>query len=350
MKALTFTGIQSITYESIPDPAITVDTDVIVKTDCCAICGSDLHVYHGREQGIDVHTAMGHEFVGEVIEVGRAVRHFNKGDKVVSPFTTACGVCYYCLRGLSARCIHNQIYGWVENGTGLQGAQAEYIRVPMADSTLINYKEYDLKPEEALLAGDIFSTGYFGALLCEIRPGDSVAVIGCGPVGLMATFSAHILGATVYSIDSVEDRLILAQSFGGSPLKNHDTLVNQIKDLTQGRGVDAVIEAVGNESAQRLAYDMVRPGGIISTIGVHTTDSFVFMPADVYNKNLTYKSGRCPARSLMTTTLPIIFQHKDILGKIFTHHFRLSQGSEAYQIFDKKLDGCLKIILSIDPV
>ena len=345
MKALTFTGIQSVAYESIPDPVITQDTDVIVKMDCCAICGSDLHVYHGKESGIDLHTAMGHEFAGEIIELGKSVRHLKIGDKVVSPFTTACGTCFYCLKGLSARCIHNQIYGWVENGIGLQGAQAEYIRVPIADSTLINYKEYNLKPEEALLAGDIFSTGYFGALLCDIKPGDSVAVIGCGPVGLMATFSAQLMQATVYSIDQVDERLMLAHSFGGKPLKNQAALIQEMKELTEGRGVDAVIEAVGNESAQRLAYDLVRPGGVISTIGVHTTDSFVFKPADVYNKNLTYKSGRCPARSLMMTTLPLIVEHRTILNQIFTHKMPLKEGPEAYQIFDKKLNGCLKVIL-----
>lgn len=345
MKALTFTGIQSVAYESIPDPVITQDTDVIVRMDCCAICGSDLHVYHGKESGIDLHTAMGHEFAGEIIELGKSVRHLKIGDKVVSPFTTACGTCFYCLKGLSARCIHNQIYGWVENGIGLQGAQAEYIRVPIADSTLINYKEYNLKPEEALLAGDIFSTGYFGALLCDIKPGDSVAVIGCGPVGLMATFSAQLMQSTVYSIDHVDERLMLAQSFGGKPLKNQAALIHEIKELTEGRGVDAVIEAVGNESAQRLAYDLVRPGGVISTIGVHTTDSFVFKPSDVYNKNLTYKSGRCPARSLMMTTLPLIVEHRTILNQIFTHKMPLKEGPEAYQIFDKKLNGCLKVIL-----
>ena len=346
MKALTFTGIRSITYESIPDPKLISSTDVIIKTDCCAICGSDLHVYHGREQGIDMHTAMGHEFAGEIIELGKDVKSFKLGDKVVSSFTTACGDCFYCLKGLSARCIHNQIYGWIENGHGLHGAQAEFVRVPLADSTLINYETHELLPEEALLAGDIFSTGYFGALMCDIHPGDHIAVIGCGPVGLMATFSAHLLNAdAVYAIDQVEERLAFANLFGGIPMKNDIDLIKQIKDLTQGRGVDAVIEAVGNESAQQLAFDLVRPGGTISTIGVHTTDPFVFKPADVYNKNITYKSGRCPARSLMNTTLPLISTHKSVLNKLFTHRFALRDGVQGYNIFDRKLDGCLKVLL-----
>lgn len=348
MKALTFTGIQSISYESISDPILENESDVIVKMDHCAICGSDLHIFHGRETGIEMHTCMGHEFTGEIVERGKKVRQFFLGDKVVSPFTTACGTCFYCKKGLSARCIHNQIYGWKENGKGLQGAQAEYIRVPMADTTLIDYRPYDLQSEEALIAGDIMSTGYFGAKLCNIFSEDAVVVIGCGPVGLLAIFSAVQLGAhQVIAIDSVDYRLDMARSFGAIALKLNEESIALIKDKTNGRGVDAVIEAVGNESAQALAYDLVRPGGIISTIGVHTTDSFVFKPADVYNKNLTYTSGRCPARSLMPEILPLISKHKNELSKIFTHHMKLSEGVRAYDIFDKKEDNCIKVMLTI---
>ncbi len=348
MKALTFTGIKSITYESIPDPHIEVPDDVIVKVDACAICGSDLHIYHGRETGIDLHTCMGHEFTGEIIEIGSNVKSLRKGDKVVSPFTTTCGTCFYCFRGLSARCIHNQIYGWRENGVGLQGAQAEYVRVPMAESTLLDYRSYDLNPDEAILAGDILSTGYFGAKSGEIKNDDIVVVVGCGPVGLLATFSAFQLGAKkVFSIDSVEYRLNAAKLFGGIPLNLKDDTLDIIKEHTEGRGADVIIEAVGNESAQQLAFDLVRPGGIISTIGVHTTDYFVFKPADVYNKNVTYKSGRCPARSLMPEILPIISKNKSLLSKIFTHRLKLSEGVNAYEIFDKKLDNCIKILLEL---
>lgn len=346
MKALTFTGLQSISYESIPDPIIEQSTDVIVKIDCCAICGSDLHIYHGREQGIDHHTAMGHEFTGEVIELGSSVNKLFIGDKIVSSFTTACGQCFYCIRGLSARCEKNQIYGWRENEYGLHGAQAEFIRVPLAETTLINYSSLDLLPEQALLSGDIFSTGYFGALLCNIHPGDKVAIVGCGPVGLMAVFNAYLLGAEiVYAIDQLEDRLNLVETFGGIPMLGNKVLIQHIKELTQGRGVDAVIEAVGNGSAQQLSFDLVRPGGIIATIGVHTTDSFVFKPADIYNKNITYKSGRCPARSIMPTVLPLIAKHRSTLASLFTHRMALEDGVRAYEIFDKKLEGCLKILL-----
>lgn len=346
MKALTFLGIQSIGYETIPDPSIEVPTDVIVKMDHCAICGSDLHIYHGREKGIDTHTCMGHEFTGEVVEAGNNVKSFSIGDKVVSPFTTACGSCFYCKSGLSARCVQNQIYGWKEKGIGLHGAQAEYIRVPLADTTLIDYRPYNLKSEDALLAGDIMSTGYFGAKLCAIKPTDVVVIIGCGPVGLLAAFSAVQFGAKkVYSIDTVEYRLNAAANFGAIPLKLNADTVQHIKGETEDRGADAIIEAVGNESAQQLAFDLVRPGGIISTIGVHTTDSFVFKPADVYNKNITYTSGRCPARSLMPEILPMIANHKNILSSIFTHKMKLSAGVNAYEIFDKRQENCIKILL-----
>ena len=235
MKALTFLDVQSIGYETISDPMIESPTDVIVKMDHCAICGSDLHIYHGREKGIDTHTCMGHEFTGEVVEMGHNIKSFSKGDKVVSPFTTACGSCFYCKIGLSARCMQNQIYGWKENGVGLQGAQAEYIRVPLADTTLIDYRPFDLKSEDAILAGDIMSTGYFGAKLCAIKPTDVVVIVGCGPVGLLAAFSAVQLGAMkVYSMDTVEYRLSAAANFGAIPLKLNADTVQLIKDETEG--------------------------------------------------------------------------------------------------------------------
>jgi len=344
MKALTYTGLQSITCESVPDPALLEGTDVIVKTDFCAICGSDLHIFHGREAGIDHHTVMGHEFAGEVVDVGKRMRTLQRGDKVVSPFSTACGQCFYCNIGLSARCIHNQIYGWVEEGKGLQGAQAEYVRVPMADTTLLKYEPFGISGDLALLAGDIFSTGYYGAQLSEIKVATIVAVIGCGPVGLMAVLSSNILGAkTVLAIDTIESRLQLAETMGAIKLDPREQIIEAINQLTSGRGVDAVIEAVGNESAQALAFQIVRPGGIIATIGVHTADHFVFKPADIYNKNITYKSGRCPARSLMGTTLPLIADYTPLLSTLITHRLNLEDGVKGYDIFDKKKDGCIKV-------
>src|SRR3954470_12158436 len=192
MKALTFRGKETIDYESIADPAILFPTDVIVKVKVCAICGSDLHVYHEHEKGIDHGTAMGHEFAGEIVEVGKESRAFKKGDFVMSPFTTSCGKCFYCQIGLTCRCIHNQLYGWVEKGKGLHGGQAEYVRVPLADSTLMTVPE-GVTIEEGLLLGDILSTGYFCAQQAEVKPNGTYAVIGCGPVGLMTILGAREL-------------------------------------------------------------------------------------------------------------------------------------------------------------
>src|SRR5262249_35305217 len=152
MKALTFTGLQAVSYETIPDPQIVDPADAIVKIKICAICGSDLHVYYGREQGIDHHTAMGHEFTGEVVEVGRDVKTLRKGALVMSPFTTSCGKCFYCLRGLTCRCVNSQLFGWVENGHGLHGGQSEFVRVPMADGTLVKIPE-GVTVDEALMMG-----------------------------------------------------------------------------------------------------------------------------------------------------------------------------------------------------
>src|SRR4051812_19220706 len=162
MKALTFRGKETIDYESISDPEILVPTDVIVKVNVCAICGSDLHVYHENEKGIDHGTAMGHEFAGEIVEVGKDTRSLKKGDLVISPFTTSCGQCFYCSIGLTCRCIHNQLYGWVEKGKGLHGGQAEFVRVPLAAGTLMKLPD-GVTIEEGLLLGDILSTGYFCA-------------------------------------------------------------------------------------------------------------------------------------------------------------------------------------------
>lgn len=348
MKALTYTGIKSISYESIPDPIIVEQTDIILRTKYCAICGSDLHIFHGRETGIDHHTAMGHEFTGEIVELGNQVKNFQRGDQVVSSFSTACGQCFYCQSGLSSRCEKNQIYGWVEQGLGLQGGQAEYVRVPMADTTLVNYEDYGIHGDLALLAGDIFSTGYYGALLAEIKPESTVVVIGCGPVGLMAILSAQLLGAKqVIAIDQVPSRLEVARSMQAFILSPDESFEAQIKNINQGRRADAVIEAVGNKSAQQLAFDLVRPGGIIATIGVHTTNEFAFKPADVYNKNITYKSGRCPARSLMPTTLGLIASNPSAFKPLITHRLKLSEGVGAYDLFDQKKEGCIKLLFEL---
>ena len=346
MKALTFHGKQTIKYETVPDPQIEHPKDVILKVLLTAICGSDLHVYHERETGLDYGTVMGHEFVGEIVEIGNEVKSFQTGDVVYCPFTTNCGECFYCRIGLTARCTKGQLFGWVENGFGLHGGQAEYVRVPLADSTLLRLPE-NVTLEEGLFLGDIFSTGYFCADMADIKPNGTYTIVGCGPVGLLAILGAKELGAEkMYGIDSVPERLELAEKFGAIPINyQQKNPVELIREATDGRGADAALEVVGSQGAGRLAFDLVRPGGIISTVGVHTEKYVAFSPVEAYNKNITYKIGRCPARYYMEKLLPIVQARKYDLTAIISHRMPLAEGVRGYEIFDKKLDNCIKVIL-----
>lgn len=347
MKALTFHGTGHVAYESVDDPRLLAPTDVIVKVTCCAICGSDLHVYHGHEKGMDGGTAMGHEFSGELVEVGQQVRVIEKGDLVMSPFTTNCGECFYCKTGLTCRCTKGQLYGWVEKGKGLPGGQAEFVRVPLADSTLMKIQE-GVSAEEGMMLGDIISTGFFCAHQAEIKPTNTYVVVGCGPVGLMAILGAREYGAeNIFAIDTVEARLAHAGKFGAQTVSAaSQNAVALIKDATDGRGADAVMEAVGNRQAGVLAYDLVRPGGIISQVGVCNDVSLPFSPVQAYDKNLSYKVGRCPARYFMDKLAPLVQQRKYDFTSIITHRMSLSEGVNGYDIFAGKKDNCLKVVLN----
>ncbi len=348
MQALTFHNKHELHYESIPDPAILKPDDAIVKVSHCAICGSDLHVYHAHEQGLDSGTAMGHEFCGEVVEVGRAVKNLKKGDRVMSPFTSSCGQCFYCRKGLTCRCEQGQLFGWVEKGEGLHGGQAEYVRVPLAAGTLVKIPE-GMPDELALLLGDILSTGYFCADQAGIRPDETQVVLGCGPVGLMTIWAARKLGAGhLYAIDQVPERLAEAERWGAKSINFAQTdAIQFIREMTEGRGADAVLEAVGQEKSNRLAFDLLRPGGIFSAVGVCTHEHTVFTPVEAYNKNLTYKIGRCPARFYLEKLLQAAQDDAALLCSVFTHRYALRDGVKAYDIFANKLDGCVKVILEM---
>jgi threonine dehydrogenase-like Zn-dependent dehydrogenase len=346
MKAITFRGKQEVSYESIDDPKVLSATDVIVRVTCCAICGSDLHVYHEHEKGIDQGTAMGHEFTGEIVEKGREVRTLKTGDLIMSPFTTNCGSCYYCQIGLTCRCIHGQLYGWREKGKGLHGGQAGYVRVPLADSTLKKIPE-GVSEEEGLMLGDILSTGFFCAHQAEIKPKNTYAVVGCGPVGLMAILGAIEYGAEkIYAIDTVPERLAMAEKFGAIPVNaKQQNAVEILKEATQGRGADAVLEAVGSAATLKLGYELIRSGGILSAVGVCNDQHLPFSPIQAYDKNLTYKVGRCPARFMMEKLIPVVQQKKYDITSIITHRLKLSEGVYGYDIFANKKDNCLKVIL-----
>jgi len=347
MQALTYGGVETVVLQSAPDPKIMQPTDAIVQITLAGICGSDLHVYHGRETGLDEGTVMGHEFVGTIVETGNAVTKFFKGSRVLSPFTTSCGECFYCRIGLTCRCEKGNLFGWVQSGSGLHGAQAQYIRVPMADTTLIPLS-HDLGEEKGLLLGDIFSTGYFCAENAGVNSKETYAVIGCGPVGLMTILAAKDLGAeNLFAIDYTNSRLQMAKQFGATSL---DASVVDIRstilDATNGRGADAVMEAVGSSGALRLAIEILRPGGTISSVGVHTATNFSFSPGEAYDKNLIYKVGRCPAYYYADKLLRAQVIQQYPAEKIITHRFTIGDGARAYEVFDKKLDNCIKAVLT----
>ncbi|MBL7848050.1 MAG: alcohol dehydrogenase catalytic domain-containing protein [Cyclobacteriaceae bacterium] len=348
MNALTFQGKEKISYTTVPDPVILDPGDAIVRVSCCAICGSDLHVYHEREKGIERGTAMGHEFTGEIVEVGEQVKNFKTGDLVMSPFTTSCGQCFYCRAGLTCRCIHSQLFGWVENGHGLHGGQAEWVRVPLADSTLVKIPD-GISREEALLLGDVLSTGFYCARQAQVKSNGVYAIVGCGPVGLMAVIGAREMGAQkIFAIDTQPERLEKAKEFGAIPIDASNQSAREvIQESTEGRGADGILEAVGSGPAVKLAYELVRPGGIISSVGVCTDANLAFSPVEAYNKNLTYTIGRCPARFMMNQLVPLVQQKKYNIASLFTHRMKLEQGAVGYEIFSGKKDNCLKVLLEV---
>jgi threonine dehydrogenase-like Zn-dependent dehydrogenase len=342
MRAVTYQGVGAVRVESVAEPALETPDDAIVEVERTAICGSDLHIYHGRERGLDMGTVLGHELIGRVVAAGNAVRIAVPGTRVAAPFSTSCGACFFCLRGLTARCELGRLFGWVENGTGLHGAQAERVRVPMADATLFPIGD-DLPATAALLLADILPTGYHCAKLAGISAGDVVVVVGCGPVGLMAVAAAESMGAQVIAMDSVAARRGMAASFGARAVAPEECAATTL-EATGGRGADAVLELVGSPEASRAAFDLVRAGGVIAACGVHHERHFPFSPLEAYDRNLRFAAGRCPARARMPEVLPWL-ERTPRLAEVFTHQMPLEDAVAAYDLFDAKRDGCIKIAL-----
>ena len=335
MKALTFQGVRDVRVTDAPDPVLREPTDALVRVELAAICGSDLHPFRGHERGLDAGTVLGHEFQGEVIAVGSAVERWRPGDRVVAPFSTSCGQCAACARGLTSRCERGQLFGWVQGGHGLHGGQAELVRVPLADGSLVRIP--DGTDPALLFAGDILSTGMFLAELGEVSPGSTVAVIGCGPVGLMAILAARARGAAqVFALDVLPERLALATEFGA-------TAVHAADRSAWPKGVDAALEAVGSPESTRLAYDVVRAGAVIAAAGVHTEERFAITPGEVYDKNLTYRAGRAPARRFMEAALDL--GRRAGVARIVSHRLPLAEAREGYRIFDERLDRATKVLL-----
>ncbi|KAF5834241.1 chaperonin 10-like protein [Dunaliella salina] len=362
MQALTFGGKEKIVLSTVPTPQVIRPEDVIVKVACAAICGSDLHPFHGREGGIGKNCTTGHEFVGTVVALGNNVKSHRIGDRVASPFTTNCGGCFYCTIGATCRCSHEQAggFGWVDDeqmllpekdrkANALQGAHAEFVRVPLADATCVKVPD-SITDEEAILLGDILSTAFFAAENGDVGPGKAVVVVGCGPVGLLSILAAQQLGASkVWAVDSIPDRLAMAASFGAETLnfKACDVLAT-VRAGTEGRGADVALELVGTSQALRLGFDCIRPGGTLSSIGVNTDAAFPFSPQEAYGKQLTFKCGRCPARQFMEKLMPQLAasppEARPPYTRVFTHRMHLHEGVEGYRLFNNR--EAIKVLLS----
>ncbi len=356
MRGLTFEGIETVVYhDDLPEPVIQQPSDVIVAVLRAGICGSDLHQYHGREP-VGTGLIPGHEFVGEVVAVGARVAEFNVGDRVFSPFTTCCGHCFFCQHELSARCDAWQFFGYRppegvdDGGRGLPGAQAELVRVPLADTTLVKLPS-TISVEQAMLLGDNFSTGFFCADQGEVRQDGITVVLGCGAVGLSAIVAARYLGAaTVVAVDGVASRRRRAAELGAMIATPEDAAqqVQELASSTGRGGADSVLEAVGSPAAQQLAFTLARPGGVISAVGMHTAKHFAFSPEDAYNRNLTYRAGRCPVRSYLDRLVPDVESGALTIpvAQIITHaRFPLQEGSDAYRRFSQREEDCVKILL-----
>ncbi|NHC34512.1 zinc-dependent alcohol dehydrogenase [Scytonema millei] len=387
MKAVCWNGAKDVRVETVPDPKIINPRDAIVKITSTAICGSDLHLYDGFIPTMQKGDILGHEFMGEVVEVGSAVKNVNKGDRVVVPFTISCGNCFFCNRDLWSLCDNSNPNAWIAEKLmghspsglfgyshmmgGYAGGQAEYARVPFADVGLFKIPD-GLTDEQVLFLTDIFPTGYMAAENCNIEPGDTVAVWGCGPVGQFAIKSAYLLGADrVIAIDRVPERLQMAKEYGGAEILNfEDVNVGEaLKEMTGGRGPDAVIDAVGMEAhgtdllglvdkakqAVRLETDRptvlrqaivaCRKGGHVSIPGVYGGFIDNVPMGAAMNKSLTFKTGQTHVHRYLKPLLEHIQNGKIDPSFIITHRLPIDQAPEAYEIFKHKKDNCIKVVL-----
>ncbi|WP_345800386.1 zinc-dependent alcohol dehydrogenase [Microbacterium sp. AZCO] len=377
MKAMVYRGPYKVRVEEKPEPRILHPNDAIVRVELAAICGSDLHLYHGMMPDLRIGHTFGHEFIGRVVEVGSSVRSLTRGDRVMVPFNIYCGSCFFCARGLYSNC-HNVnpnataiggIYGYSHSTGGYDGGQAEFVRVPFADVGPTVIPPW-MDDEDALLLTDAFSTGYFGAQLGDIAEGDTVVVFGAGPVGLAAARSAWLMGAgRVIVIDHLDYRLEKAKEFAfaetHSFTENPDVVL-LLKRITGGLGADVAIDAVGAEAdgavfqhitaaklklqggspvALNWAIDSVRKGGNISVMGAYGPLFSAVKFGDAMNKGLTIRTNQAPVKRQW----PRLFEHiqagylspRDLI----THRIPLDEIAEGYHVFSAKLDDCIKVVV-----
>ncbi len=389
MKALCWEGKNDVRVENVPDPKILNPRDAILRITSTAICGSDLHLYNGFIPTMQSGDIMGHEFMGEVVEIGSEVKKVKIGDRVVVPFTISCGQCFYCKRDLWSLCdnsnpngiIAEEAYGYSPAGLfgyshmlgGYAGGQAEYARVPFADVGLLKIPD-GLSDEQVLFLTDIFPTGYQAVESCNIQPGDTVAVWGCGPVGQFAIQSAYLLGADrVIAIDHIPERLHMAATLSKAETINYekvDNVVEELKYRTGGRGPDACIDSVGLEAhgltadaiydktmqVMRLGSDRAhvlreaiqacRKGGTVSLPGVYGgfLDKIPFGAA--HAKSLTFKMGQTHVHRYLRPLLERIQKGEIDPTFVITHRMKLDDAPHGYKIFKEKKDDCIKIVLT----
>ena len=388
MKAVRYYGKEDIRVETVPDPKILNPRDAIVKITSTAICGSDLHLYGGFIPTMHKGDILGHEFMGEVVEVGRANSRLKVGDRVVVPFTIACGNCFFCKQQQWSLCDNSNPNAWVAeklygfSGSGLfgyshmyggyPGGQAEYARVPFADVGPIKIPE-SLSDDQVLFLSDIFPTGYMAAENCDIKPGDTVAVWGCGPVGQFAIKSAYLLGAErVIAIDRFQDRLDMAAAEGKAETLNYmqvDSLVDELRAMTGGQGPDSCIDAVGLEAhgttldawydrakvsmamatdrphALRQAINACRKGGTISIPGVYGGFLDKFPLGAAFAKGLTLKMGQTHVHKYLPILLERIERMEIDPSFVITHRVGLDDAPEMYKTFREKQNGCIKVVM-----
>jgi threonine dehydrogenase-like Zn-dependent dehydrogenase len=390
MRANVWSGRNTVQVENVPDPKILNDRDAILKITSTAICGSDLHLYDGYIPTMKRGDILGHEFMGEVVETGRDVSNLQVGDRVVVPFPIACGDCWSCKHELYSVCENSNpnagiaekmfghptagIYGYSHITGGYAGGQAEYARVPYADVGPIKIED-DLTDEQVLFLSDIFPTGFYGADLCDIKGGEVIAVFGAGPVGQFAIASAVLLGAErVIAIDQYDYRLQMAQNKAGATdtvnFNDNPDIVEQLKELTGGRGPDAVIDAVGMEAAHgrgilhaadrvkqatrsesdrghalRDAILACRPGGIVSVIGVYGGLLDKFPSGAFMNKGLQLRTGQCHVQKYLRPLYQRIRDGDIDPSFVVTHRLELGKAPDGYETFKHKQDECVKVVL-----
>jgi 2-desacetyl-2-hydroxyethyl bacteriochlorophyllide A dehydrogenase len=343
MRAVTFQAPGEVRVEERPAPEIKAPDDAIVQIDASGICGSDLHIYHGRVQ-IEPGFTIGHEFVGTVLETGDDVSRAQPGDRVLGCFQSACGKCFFCLRGLFHKCDEMRVFGHGKVLGALQGTQAEQALVPHANLTLRTVPD-GVSDDVALFAGDVMGTGYHAIAQADVHPGDCVAVLGLGPVGLCAVQVAAAAGAgPVVAIDTVPQRLELAKSFGAVPVHlTEQSPRDEVKRLTGGRGVDAAIDAVGHPDALDLAIRLARKAGTVVAVGVYAEPCQVHMGL-VWIKALTLRSGHANVIAHVDRVLGMLAGGTLDPTPLVTHHLALDDAADAYELYDRR--EAMKIVLA----